>query len=396
MRLVASNHISVPLIPQLAAQRQHLEPNFGSSFSLRPWGAAPSAECSSAGSARNLMPSKRTFCPPALANMSICCFPTYFQPEGAKHTLCATRCALTAAAPNVLPGAPPVILCHGLGSNRHTYLLPAQRNIVHMLLEGGWDVWLAELRGHGQSKAGVDWERPWDVDDYISDARSFAAFVSDQASGALVHWIGHSLGGIVGIAMASLQQPPPLASIIAVASSFFYSDSVFRKLSFLLPAITSLSFLPADSIMRAQSHLSFRFVSNYCDSVMAWRSNVHPDVGRSLLASNFEPISKKVTLQLATGMAEAGILHREGEPFSSGLINCRIPMLLIAGDQDKQCPPHSVRRLFELLPRSAACTYQCFGKDQGCLDHYGHFDLLIGLRVEHEVFPSMRAFLQSH
>ena len=150
--------------------------------------------------------------------MSICCVPTYFQPEGATHTLCATRCSLTASAPPAPAGAPPVLLCHGLGSNRNTYLLPAHRNIVHMLLEGGWDVWLAELRGHGLSKAGADWDSPWDVNDYISDACSFVAFVSGQTSGASVHWIGHSLGGIIGIAMASLQPPPPLASVVAVAA----------------------------------------------------------------------------------------------------------------------------------------------------------------------------------
>jgi pimeloyl-ACP methyl ester carboxylesterase len=327
--------------------------------------------------------------------MSITFVPTYFQPDGAAHKLCATRCALPEPASPAPPRGAPIILCHGLGSNRTTFLLPAQRNIVHLLLEGGWDVWLAELRGHGLSKAGVDWQHPWDVDDYVSDARSFTAFVSAQTSGAHVHWIGHSLGGIIGIAMASLQPPPPLASVIAVASSFFYSDSVFRTLSFLVPAITSFSFLPADSIMRAQSPLSFRFISNVADAVMAWRSNVDPDVGRALFSSNFEPISKRVTLQLATGMSAAGVLHREGEPFATALPACRVPLLLIAGDRDKQCPPHSVQRLFELLPQGAPCTYQCFGKEHGSADHYGHFDLLIGLRFEQEVFPSIRAFLQA-
>jgi pimeloyl-ACP methyl ester carboxylesterase len=273
-------------------------------------------------------------------------------------------------------------------------MLPVQRNIVHMLLEDGWDVWLAELRGHGLSKTGVDWDSPWDLNDYLSDARALADFVSGQTSGASVHWIGHSLGGIIGIAMASMREPPPLASVVAVASSFFYCDSVFRKLSFLVPTITSMSFLPADTIMRLQAPLSFRFVSNLADSVMAWRSNVDPVVGRQLLSSNFEPISKKVTLQLATGLKEAGILHRDGVPFCSGLASCSAPVFLIAGDRDAQCASHSVHRLFELLPQGASHKYHCFGKENGCFDHYGHFDLLIGLRVEREVFPSIRAFLR--
>ena len=266
---------------------------------------------------------------------------------------------------------------------------------MHLLLEDGCDVWLAELRGHGLSKTGIDWECPWDVDDYIADACSFASFVSTQASGASVHWIGHSLGGIIGIAMASLPDHPPLASVVAVASSFFYSDSVFRSLSFFLPVITSVSFLPADSIMRAQAPLSFRLVSNVSDSVMAFRANVDAAVGRTLFRTNFEPISKRVTQQLSTGMQPDGITHRDGAPFTSGLSNCKVPLFLMAGDRDKQCSPGSVRRLFDLLPQAAAHKYQCFGSDFGCAEHYGHFDLLIGMRVEQEVYPAIAAFLQA-
>ena len=317
----------------------------------------------------------------------------YFQPRDAAHTLCATRCTI-AAFPSSLPGKP-IILCHGLGSNRNTYLLPAQKNIVHMLLEGGWDVWLAELRGHGLSKTGIDWGSPWDVNDYIEDACAFINYVSCQTSGQSVHWIGHSLGGIIGIAMASLPEPPPVASVTAVASSFFYSDSGWARLSFLVPVLTSVSFLPADMLMRSQAPLSFRFVSTITDSFMAWRSNVNPDVGRELLKTNFEPISKRVTLQLETGMSPAGILHRDGTPFTAGLCNCKVPIFMMAGDRDKQCPSPSVKMLFDLLPESASNRYQCFGTNHGCVDHYGHFDLLIGLRFEQEVFPCISAFLQS-
>ncbi len=194
--------------------------------------------------------------------------------------------------------------------------------------------------------------------------------------------------------MASSRTAKSLASVTAVASSYFYADSVFRKLSFALPAITSVNFFPAHSLMRLQAPLSFRFVSTFVDSVMAWRSNIDAAAGRQLLSTNFEPISKRVILQLATGIQQAGVLHRDGSPFSGHLSECKVPIFLIAGDRDKQCPRHSVCQLFSLLPPNPAHKYQCFGKDDGCIDHYGHFDLIIGLRVEKEVYPSMRSFLQ--
>ena len=94
-------------------------------------------------------------------------------------------------------------------------------------------------------------------------------------------------------------------------------------------------------------------------------------------------------------MQPDGITHRDGAPFTSGLSNCKVPLFLMAGDRDKQCSPGSVRRLFDLLPQAAAHKYQCFGSDFGCAEHYGHFDLLIGMRVEQEVYPAIAAFLQA-
>jgi hypothetical protein len=59
------------------------------------------------------------------------------------------------------------------------------------------------------------------------------------------------------------------------------------------------------------------------------------------------------------------------------------------------CPHRSVRQLFELLPSSPTHDKnQCFGKDDGFAAQYRNFDLIIGLYVEKEVFPSIRSLLQ--
>ena len=36
------------------------------------------------------------------------------------------------------------------------------------------------------------------------------------------------------------------------------------------------------------------------------------------------------------------------------------------------------------------------GPAGGQREHYGHFDILMGLRAEHEVFPRLAAFLAAH
>ena len=37
-----------------------------------------------------------------------------------------------------------------------------------------------------------------------------------------------------------------------------------------------------------------------------------------------------------------------------------------------------------------------FGKSHGHVDHYGHFDLLMGRRAKEEVFPHIDRFLDEH
>ncbi|MDY7025851.1 MAG: hypothetical protein SVC26_05870, partial [Pseudomonadota bacterium] len=56
---------------------------------------------------------------------------------------------------NVEQKPTPVLLCHGLGSNRITFDIDEQNSLVKPLLQAGYKVYSMELRGHGLSqKAG--------------------------------------------------------------------------------------------------------------------------------------------------------------------------------------------------------------------------------------------------
>lgn len=65
--------------------------------------------------------------------------------------------------------------------------------------------------------------------------------------------------------------------------------------------------------------------------------------------------------------------------------------------------PHSYRPLVD-SPRpcwlqaygSADKQFVLLGPAGGQQEHYGHFDILMGLRAEHEVFPRLHAFLAGH
>ena len=64
---------------------------------------------------------------------------------------------------------PPVLIVHGISSNHHSWDLSADRSLGVWLAAEGYDAWLLDLRGHGDSTRdarGHAQRSGWSVDDY--------------------------------------------------------------------------------------------------------------------------------------------------------------------------------------------------------------------------------------
>src|SRR5438105_2216446 len=115
----------------------------------------------------------------------------------------------------------PVLLCHGLGSNRHSFDAPQGPSLARYLANLGYDVWSLELRGAGSSKRpglfnALRWE--WTFEHYVRfDAPAAVALVCDATGSAGVHWVGHSLGGMVAYAVLA-DTKLPIASAATLAA----------------------------------------------------------------------------------------------------------------------------------------------------------------------------------
>lgn len=99
---------------------------------------------------------------------------------------------------------PTLLLCHGLCSSGEQFAADA-----HWFAGQGFDVLLPDLRGHGRS--GLPNRL---TDGAFSPERLHADLCAmlDHAGTAQVHWVGNSLGGIVGL-VASRETPARLASL---------------------------------------------------------------------------------------------------------------------------------------------------------------------------------------
>ncbi len=101
---------------------------------------------------------------------------------------------------------PVVVLLHGLGANRHVW-----DGVAGLLRADGVMVYVPDIRGHGEAP----WRKPYTFGAMAADV---AEALQRNHRGTPYIVAGHSMGGVVGLALASgwFGPPPQLAATIGV------------------------------------------------------------------------------------------------------------------------------------------------------------------------------------
>lgn len=290
-------------------------------------------------------------------------------------------------------------MCHGLASSHRSFDLDPAVSVARHLAARGYDVFALDLRGAGDSRpasAGV--ARRWAFDDYLkSDVPAVLDHVANLTGERQVHWVGHSMGGLLGAAHLACGGSRDFASAVLVGSSLDYSSGTgFSRLLPLTLVIDALPFVPVRALARASAPLAGR-VSSPFEQFNVWRPNVEPHHWRRVCETVFHDVSPGVMQQLATALEPGGLSSLDGKVrYKAGLKDVTAPVLCIAGDRDPQCPPAAARSTFEALGEASRRELWVMGSDAVGGTHYGHFDLLIGKRARDEVYPVLERFLGEH
>lgn len=283
----------------------------------------------------------------------------------------------------------PVMLLHGLAAN-HSGFDFAGRSFARWLSARGFDCYLPELRGHGNS------ERPhfrWSLDDYLRlDVPAVLEAIRSISGTREVHWVGHSMGGVLLLCYAALADAEPLASGVTVGSALDYRPgaSDFRTLVRLRPMVEQLPAVPYGVLMHWIAPLIARSDRDVALSFNAWPTNIEPELARRLHASAFHTIPTTLLADLAGALEEPG-LAAVGRRVLDHASDLDLPVLMLAGSRDRQVSVDAVRATADMLGRRARS--HIFGTESGCADEYGHWDLLVGRNAETEVWPVVERWL---
>lgn len=299
-------------------------------------------------------------------------------------------------APGSQPRNYPVLLLHGLASGHLGFHFPG-RSLARYLSSRGFDCYLPELRGHGDSHA----PDSWDLDDYLEhDLPALLDEVHDRSGRQRIHWVGHSMGGVLLFCLGIREPEIPLASGVTLGSALDYrhGKTDFRLLLKGRPLAKRLRGarwrVPYQRFTRGIARLSGTPVMAPVDAFNFHRRNVEARIIRQIHAEGFHSIPIALLLSLATTFEPDGLSCRQGVPYLPRAHRFQVPTRLIAGNRDRQVAPQAVEHTAEVL--GARTNVQMLSRRHGTQEDYGHWDLLVGRHAEREVWPLIAEWLEQH
>lgn len=295
------------------------------------------------------------------------------------------RLALDEYAPAVASRGT-VYLQHGLGSRANTFdLHPHGPSLARWLAGRGWRVFLGSMRGR---ETGDRFE--WNFSDYLlRDAPALARSVRALA-GERFHWVGHSLGGILGLSYAALSGGRELASVVTLGSALHYgiggifSDAERRDRTRRLlegrrrvwNRLYHRVFAPAAALGFVSRRSLYNPAHMSRDARLAFHGHTMNDMTVSEL------------LELASTYEGEGIECAElGRRLPELARTLPVRWLAVAGEWDSVCPPETARWTFDRL--------EAPNKTWHLAERYGHVDLVCGTRAAEDVWPVLEKFLES-
>ncbi|MEM9194513.1 MAG: alpha/beta fold hydrolase [Myxococcota bacterium] len=288
-----------------------------------------------------------------------------------------------------------VMLVHGFGQNRYAWHTD-QRSFSAYLAADGWDVFNADLRGHGRSRR-FGSRRPEVLAEYIRhDLPACAREALRLSDHDQIYLVGHSMGGIVSYGAAATSMRDVVAGVASIGSPYrFGHGSIF--LTSMSKLLRTLRFT---GMFDSNPTVPLRLLGRHFQKRRrVWDSRFFPTPLRLWRPGSIEPPILDEYLRRAydwTTMAIALDILKAGE---EGVLDTRVgrwnyhaafewldlPLLVIAGSHDLLAPPSSVRPAYD-LSRSSDRIYREFPM--------GHLDLLVGQSAPSTVWPTLRDWLR--
>lgn len=299
----------------------------------------------------------------------------------------------------------PVLLCHGMSSNRWNVDGPGRLSLARFLRQHGYDVWFLELRGAGRSTRPRLWNTRryrWRFEDYVQhDARAALGLVLRKTGAPRVFWVGHSLGGMIAYALLMTPIQDKIAGAVTLGSPMMTKVG-HPLIDFGIPYRGLLRFLPDRIPVGTLARLGapgapllLRLLRRSIEE-LGWRpGNADAALLRTLMLTAVDDIPASLLREFAEWYEAKCMSDRYRMfDFHEHLERIRVPMLIVAGNADQLTPAEDLKEVYRRIS-STDKTFRIVGRGHGQRHDYSHVDLVLGYPAPDEVYPLILDWLDA-
>jgi predicted alpha/beta hydrolase len=276
----------------------------------------------------------------------------------------------------------PVVLAHALGLSSDSFRYGAGPTLASSLSRAGFHVYLLSHRGDRAALA----PRPgcgFDFDDIVRhDVPAALARVHDHAGYSRVHWIGHGLGGQLGLAWAGTTSADGLASVVCIGAPMRFSPSRSelrrrRRVASMLPRHWSV---PSRSLAWAAAP----FVHASVD-LGGRATSIAPARLRGLMHHAVEDVPLGIIRQLEAWIEHGSCCDRSGLlDYTEALRDAKVPLLVVVSHDSPG------------LNDGSATLDHWGGADRSALvlpESFAQLDAVLGAAADEQVFEPVVKWL---
>ena len=300
-----------------------------------------------------------------------------------------------------VPGREPVLMCHGMISNRASLDLDEDVSMACFLRDAGFDVWVMELRARGESRRdpsrrggrsllrlGFDWS----VDEFVREDLPAAVKHVLAATGApALHWVGHSMGGMILCAHAAGGDTSWFRSAVMIDSPVHFAPLRMvtwpaRLYARVIPVVPVIVFKPVFTLL-------YWLIP---EKVLLDRLSLGKRTLLRIMHNGLLNLgSSRVLLHMSRVLADGRFRSFDRSvDYEEGPHRMTFPMMVLRASAGR-IPEACVKHAYDLSP-SPDRTYVRCGRGEGFSIDHNHFTLVIGREAPVEIFPLIAGWLLRH